>query len=197
MKMMRPVHPSPSQGPLAIGAKLRATRTAQGLTMANISEATGLTKGFISRIERDETSPSVATLVTICEVLSLPLGSLFESPENEVITLKDAPLINMGGSKAVEKLLTPRSESRVQVLRSTLSPGATGGAELYTINCDAEVAHVLSGELTIVLTTGDVVLHAGDSMTIAGREPHTWFNRSPGTTEVMWIIVPAAWSGSS
>jgi len=182
---------------LLIGAKLRSTRHGQGLTIAQVAVATGLTKGFISRIERDETSPSVATLVTICQVLSLPIGSLFESPDNEVIALASAPLINMGGVNAVERLLTPRNESRVQVLRSILEPGASGGEELYTINCDIEVLHILRGEMVLRFPRGDLALTAGDTVTVPGREPHSWTNPSSHTTEVIWTIVPAAWSGSS
>ena len=195
--MMRAVHPTPSGAPLAIGAKLRSTRLAQALTIADVATATGLSTGFISRVERDETSPSVSTLVTLCQVLSLPLGSLFEAPENEVISLADAPRINMGGSRAVEHLLTPRSESRVQVLRSLLEAGATGGEELYTINCDVEIVHVLSGTLRVRLVGGAVDLLTGDTMTLAGREPHSWDNNSDAVTELIWTIVPAAWSGSS
>ncbi|HAM27575.1 MAG TPA: XRE family transcriptional regulator [Microbacteriaceae bacterium] len=194
---MRALHPAPSGAPLAIGAKLRATRLAQSLTIAHVAEASGLSTGFISRVERDETSPSVSTLVTLCQVLSLQLGALFEPPENEVISLADAPRINMGGVKAVEKLLTPRSESRVQVLRSVLAPGASGGEELYTINCDVEVVHVLTGSLRVRLVGGAVELMAGDTMTLAGREPHSWDNEFGGETELIWTIVPAAWSGSS
>jgi transcriptional regulator with XRE-family HTH domain len=194
---MRPVHPTPSGSPLAIGAKLRATRLAQSLTMADVAAASGLSTGFISRVERDETSPSVSTLVTLCQVLSLPLGSLFEPPENEIVALADAPLINMGGVRAVEKLLTPRSEARVQLLRSVLGPGASGGDELYTINCDLEVLHVLRGSLRVRLVSGEIDLVEGDTMTLAGREPHSWDNVSGGETELIWTIVPAAWSGSS
>lgn len=194
---MKAVHPAPSLAPLVIGAKLRATRLGQSLTIAQVADATSLTKGFISRIERDETSPSVATLVTICQVLSLPIGSLFEPPENEVIALDDAPLINMGGINAVERLLTPRNEPRVQVLRSTLQPGASGGEALYTINCDLEVLHVLNGEVVLRFARGDVRLTAGDTVTLAGREPHSWANPTAKTAEVIWTIVPAAWSGSS
>lgn len=194
---MRPVHPSPSSAPLVIGTKIRATRLAQALTIADVAAASGLSTGFISRVERDETSPSVSTLVTLCQVLSLPLGSLFEPPDNEVIALADAPRINMGGMKASERLLTPRAESRVQVLRSLLEPGATGGEELYTINCDVEIVHVLSGTLRVRLVGGTRDLVDGDTMTLAGREPHSWDNASEATTEVIWTIVPAAWSGSA
>jgi transcriptional regulator with XRE-family HTH domain len=194
---MKPLHPTPSPSPLLIGAKLRGTRLGQGLTIAQVAEATGLTKGFISRIERDETSPSVVTLLTICQVLSLPVGSLFEPPEHEVIPLEDAPFINMGGIRAVERLLTPRNESRVQLLRSVLEPGASGGDEFYTINCDIEVVHVLAGELILRFPRGDVALKTGDSVTLPGREPHTWSNASDSVTELIWTIVPAAWSGSA
>lgn len=194
---MKPLHPTPSQSPLLIGARIRGTRRGQGLTLAQVAEATGLTKGFISRIERDETSPSVATLLTICQVLSLPVGSLFEPPENEVIALDDAPFINMGGFLAVERLLTPRNESRVQLLRSVLAPGSSGGDDLYTINCDVEVLHVVSGELEVRFPHGNVVLRTGDTMTFPGREPHSWSNVGDASADVIWTIVPAAWSGSS
>lgn len=194
---MRPVHLSPSRAPIAIGAKLRAARTAQSLTIDNVSEATGLTKSFISRVERDESSPSVASLVLICEVLSLRIDTLFAPPEREVITLEDAPRINMGGTDAIEKLLTPRKEARVQMLRSSLNPGATGGEELRTMNCDVEVVHILSGEMTVRFADEEMALTAGDTITIEGREPYTWTCTSAGVSDVLWALVPAAWSGSS
>lgn len=194
---VRPVHPAASDSPLAIGAKLRATRLAQGLTIARLGEATGLTKGFISRVERDETSPSVVTLLNICQVLSLPVGALFEVPEHEVISMAEAPLINMGGVHVVEKLLTPRQEARIQMLRSVMEPGASGGGELYTINCEIEVVHVLRGAIDVHFPSGDVHLAAGDTVTLPGREPHSWTNQSEDGSEVIWTIVPAAWSGSA
>lgn len=194
---MRPVHPTASDDRVRVGSRLRASRRAQGLTIEQVAEATGLTKGFISRVERDETSPSVATLLTICQVLSLSVGSLFEAAQTAVVALADAPRINMGGTGAVERLLTPRGQSRVQVLRSTLEPGADGGAELYTVNCDVEVVHVAVGELTLRFPDRVVELATGDTLTFPGREPHTWHNPGTGRAEIIWTLVPAAWSGSS
>ncbi|MEO6200272.1 MAG: helix-turn-helix domain-containing protein [Cryobacterium sp.] len=194
---MRPVHPAPSEDRVRVGARLRASRRAQGLTIEQVADATRLTRGFISRVERDETSPSVATLITLCQVLSLPVGSLFAEADIEVITLAQAPLINMGGTGAVERLVTPRGESRVQVLRSTLEPGAGGGDKLYTINCDAEVVHVISGRLSVRFADRSVELAAGDTVTFLGREPHTWQNPGDAPAEVVWTLVPAAWSGSA
>ncbi|MGJ3561185.1 helix-turn-helix domain-containing protein [Streptomyces sp. INA 01156] len=108
---MKALHPKPSALPVRVGARLRACRKAQGLTIEQVAAATGLTRGFISRVERDETSPSVATLVTLCQVLSLPVGSLFEDADTEVIRLGDAPRstwVAAGSSTA----WSPRAASR-------------------------------------------------------------------------------------
>ena len=193
---MRAVHPTPSEDRVRVGARLRASRQAQRLTIEQLATATSLTKGFISRVERDETSPSVATLVTICQVLSLPIGSLFAGAETEVVKLADAPLINMGGQGVIERMITPRGQSHVQVLRSTLQPGADGGNELYTINCDVEVVHVINGEVDVRFTDKTVCLSAGDTLTFSGHELHSWRNTGTSIAEILWTLVPAAWSGT-
>lgn len=194
---MRPVHPEASESPVLVGAKLRESRVAQGLTLDQVAAATRLSKGFLSKIERDATSPSVATLVTLCQVLSLPVGSLFAEAETALVELDDAPLINMGGSGAVERLLTPRGQGQLQLLRSMLEPGADGGDQLYTVNCEVEVVHVIRGRLTVRFAARDVELGPGATLTFSGREPHSWRNDGDEPAEVMWIIAPAAWSGSS
>ncbi|MFD6323148.1 helix-turn-helix domain-containing protein [Streptomyces sp. NPDC058442] len=193
---MKALHPKPSALPVRVGARLRACRKAQGLTIEQVAAATGLTRGFISRVERDETSPSVATLVTLCQVLSLPVGSLFEDADTEVIRLGDAPQINMGGRGVLDRMVTPRGQSKVQVLRSRLDAGANGGDDLYTINCDVEVIHVIEGEVTVLFTGRTEPLTAGDTLTFSGREPHNWRNSGDSVAEVLWTFVPAPWSGS-
>ncbi|MFD8934432.1 helix-turn-helix domain-containing protein [Streptomyces sp. NPDC059578] len=193
---MRALHPTPSGDPVRVGARLRASRKAQGLTIEQVAAATGLTRGFLSRVERDETSPSVTTLVTLCQVLSLPVGSLFEDADTEVVRLADAPHLNMGGQGVVDRMVTPRAQSKIQILRSRLEPGAHGGERLYTINCDVEVLHVVSGEVAVQFTDRTETLAAGDTLTFSGREPHTWRNAGPGPAEVTWTFVPAPWSGS-
>lgn len=124
---MRAIHPDAASSSAPIGARLRAARTAQGLSLGRLAETTGLSKGFLSRVERDETSPSVSTLVQICQVLSVPVGALFAEPEVQFISFADAPRVNLGGVHANERLLSPRSEERVQLLRSSSNPVLTAG----------------------------------------------------------------------
>lgn len=193
---MRPVHPSSEPGPVHIGAKLRTSRLAQGMTLEQLAAASGITKGFMSRVERDGTQPSLSSLVQICQALSMPIGSLFEEPDIQRIDYTDAPKINMGGTGASERLVTPRSEEQLQVIRSSLTSHASGGEEMYTVNCSAETLHVIEGEIDVVFPSRRERLRAGDTLTFPGRTPHTWFAGAAGA-EITWTLVPAAWSGSA
>lgn len=194
---MRPFPVEPSNKRAAIGERLRAVRQTQQLTIDQVASAAGLSKGFISRVERDMTSPSVASLVALCEVLSLPIGALFESSEAHLVKSGTGPHINLGGTGAEEWLLTPRGENRLQLVHSRYQPGGDGGKELYTVNSDIEVLHVLDGAVTLRFSSRDWRLAKGDSMTFDGREPHSWLADDQLGAEVLWILAPAAWSGTT
>ncbi len=66
---------------VAIGREVRAFRKAQGTTVAELSEATGLSIGMLSKIENGNTSPSLQTLQTLANSLSVPLTSFFRQYE--------------------------------------------------------------------------------------------------------------------
>lgn len=185
-----PVEPSGTAH--LIGARIRAARLAQRMTIGQVAESAGLTKGFLSRVERDLTSPSVASLLTLCQVLSVDVGELFASPELHLTPATDAPRINLGGNGITERLLTSRAERRVQVIRAEVEPGGKGESELYSVDCDLEVLHVISGRFTLRFAEDSFDLRAGDTLTYPGREPHSWENPHPEPAQVMWTLVPAA-----
>ena len=188
----RPVaEPSATTG-VRIGGRLRAARQARGLTLEKVAAATSLTKGFISRLERDEVSPSVASLVSVCEVLGIRIGELFETPQTQVVRAADGRRINFGGSKVKEFLLTPGTQSQLQVIHSTIEPGGSGGEGLYTLDCEIEFVYVVRGGLVVTLSGKSVSLTTGDAFTFPGTEPHTWANDSGvEECEVLWALAPA------
>lgn len=192
---MRPVAVQSRAERAAIGSRLRAVRQERQMTIEHVADGTGLSKGFISRIERDKVSPSVSTLVAICDVLNVMIGDLFVSTDAQLVRHDETPRINLGGDGAQERLLTPRREPRVQVIRSTIEPGGNGGAELYTVSSEVDVLHVMQGQVQVAFSDGETTLEAGDTITFDGREPHSW--RSADGAEVMWVLVPAAWSGTT
>jgi len=99
-----------------IGERLKAVRRARRLTLEDVAEASDITKGFLSKIERGLASASVAALLRICAALDVPLATLFASDSaGEVVRRGHYPSIDFGGQDLSEYLLTPPAERRLQV----------------------------------------------------------------------------------
>jgi transcriptional regulator with XRE-family HTH domain len=64
-----------------IADRIRAVRTTRGLTLAQMSQATGLSKGLLSRVENAQVSPPIATLARISHALDVPISIYFEEEE--------------------------------------------------------------------------------------------------------------------
>lgn len=189
---MKALPVEPTNAPVAIGSRIRAARQAQRMTIEQVADSTGLTKGFLSRVERDLTSPSVASLVTLCQVLSISVGDLFLVPETHLTRLVDAPRVSLGGQGINERLLTARSERRLQVIRAVVEPHGRGEDELYAVDCEVETLHVVEGRFVLIFPNDRYDLGAGDTLTFPGREPHTWLNPDDREAVVLWTLVPAA-----
>lgn len=192
---MKALPVEPSNAPVAIGSRIRSARQAQRMTIEQVAESTGLTKGFLSRVERDLTSPSVASLVTLCQVLSISIGDLFTVPETHLTRLSEAPKISLGGEGINERLMTARSERRLQMIRAVVEPHGRGEPELYSVDCEVETLHVVAGRFELIFSNSRYEMSAGDTITFPGREPHTWVNPSGEEAIVLWTLVPAASGG--
>lgn len=181
----------PDDEAFPIGPRLRAARTRRGLSIAGVAATTGLTKGFLSLLERDRTTASVASLVRICRALDIPVASLFEPPRTAVVRHAERSPIDFGGEGLTEWLLTPGGQSALQVIESHVAPGGGSGDEAYSLGADAEWVHVLDGELEIAVDGERQRLAAGDSMTFSARDARHW--RNPSQTmaaHVLWVITP-------
>lgn len=175
-----------------IGARLRAARLARGLTLEAVGAAAGISQGFVSKLERDQVSPSVASLVAICEAVGLKVGELFEPPPSQIVRAGHGAPINFGGEGAEEFLLTPGTQNEVDVIHSIIEPGGTAGDDLYSLDCEVEFVYVLDGRITVILGDDEHELATGDSMTFRGRDPHAWRNTSSTEgCEVLWVLAPA------
>jgi transcriptional regulator with XRE-family HTH domain len=176
-----------------IGPRLRAARRARGMTIAELASATGLSNGFISLLERDETNASVATLLRICELLGLRIGSLFERPRTNVVRKHEREVVNFGGYGIDDVVLTPRWERSLQVIESTIQPGGRSGDEPHAFEADAELIYVLKGTLDVTMGEDVHRLRSGDALLITPRDMHSWANPSRTSNAiVLWIITPAS-----
>lgn len=175
-----------------IGARLRVARLSKGLTLGTVASVTGLTQGYLSKLERDQVSPSVASLVAVCAAVGLRVGDLFEPPPSAIVRAGAGTLINFGAQLAREYVITPGDQTLIEVIHSFIEPKGSGGSTQYALDCDIEFIFVVSGALDLILGDEVFSLATGDAMTMRGREPHTWRNPSAvDGCEVLWMLAPA------
>lgn len=178
---------------VSIGPRLRRARAARRLSLADVAVRAGLTKSFLSRVERDETSPSVGSLLRICDAVGMRAEQLFATPTTRLVRAGERPSLDgLPGASVVDTLITPVSERHLTVLESVASPGGSGGAQLYSMPSECEVCFVLEGTAELVLDEGSYVLEAGDALTFGAGTPHTWRNTSDTAgLRLLWILAPA------
>jgi len=90
-----------------IGARLRGHRKRLRLTLDEVARRTGVTKGFISEVERDLVSPSLISLLAICDALDLRVGELFNANNSALVRADQRPKILLSGDGVRDYLLSP------------------------------------------------------------------------------------------
>lgn len=177
---------------LQLGTRIRALRQARRLTLRDVAERAGVTESFLSQVERDVTSPSIATVHRIAGALGLSIAQLFaEDADPGRVVRRDARRrIAYPGLGAVDEFLTSNMAGRLQVILSTIDPGGGTGAEPYTHDSDEEVVVVLSGALDLWVADEHYVLREGDAITFPSRLPHWNANHGDAPATVLFCLTP-------
>jgi transcriptional regulator with XRE-family HTH domain len=173
---------------LRIGSRLRQLRRERGVTIPELAEASGLTSGFISQLERDLSSASLSSLARICTALGVRFGDVMDR-----VPGVGHDVVTVAGQEHL--LLTPADEHRFHVTESHLAPGASSGDELHTLPADAELVYVVEGRLELRVRQRAELLGAGESFAYSPRQPHGW--RNPSDSEeaiVLCLAVPNPYS---
>jgi transcriptional regulator with XRE-family HTH domain len=173
-----------------IGATLREQRRRLNLTLEEVAHRAGITKGFLSEVERDRATPSVATLMRLREALSLSIASVFASSQPRVVRASHRQQVLLGGNKVVYSLLSGKDAHRVAVIWGRLAPGAQSGTDMHTLSADEQIVFVISGTFAITMDGVEHILGAGDAFTFDPRRPHRYENPSK-TTPVVAVCVIA------
>lgn len=163
------------------------------MSLSDLAQRSGVTASFLSRVERDETSPSVASLLAVCDALGLPIAELFTTPETTLVRREDRrALEQMPGTPQVsDTLLTPAWERHLTVMETVAAPGGSGGDALYTMPVATEVCFVLEGSVEVIIDDQALTLRVGDTLTFGAAVPHTWRNLDPGArARMLWILAP-------
>jgi transcriptional regulator with XRE-family HTH domain len=177
---------------LQLGPRIRALRQARRLTLRDVAARSGVTESFLSQVERDVASPSIATVGRIARALDLSIAQLFaaEQVSSRVVRREARRKVAYPGLRSVDEFLTSNLAGRLQVILSTIEPGGGIGEEAYTHDSDEEVVVVLAGILDLWVGDEHYVLREGDAITFPSRLPHWNMNRGDLPATVLFCLTP-------
>lgn len=179
---------------VAFGRKVRARRQELGLTLVQIAEKSGLGRSFVSEIERDRVSPSIASLLKLCRALGWGLRDLFDEIDEKpsaLIRHSERRKVDLGGHGFTDYALTPRNAKHMLATWTELAPGASAGDDFYSLEADEELIVVMEGALAVRFEDSEVHMEPGDALTLDPRRKRLLFNALPDKrTVVMMVYVP-------
>lgn len=176
---------------LRIGEKLRRLRLANDLTMEELANRAYLTKGYISQLERDLTSPSIATLKDILDILGEELSDFFKeaSPEKEIYPKSDRSLTSDSTDTLKVELLAPGAQSRLMdPVLVTLAPGEKTWEDVS--HEGEEFGFILAGTILLHLDKSKHKVGKGDCFYFKASKVHLVENIGKGIAVVLWVVSP-------
>lgn len=174
-----------------IGEKIKQLRIKNGLTQEELANRCELSKGFISQLERNLTSPSIATLMDILESLGTNLKDFFNESVNEkVVFKKDNVFVKEDGESGFEIrwLVSNAQKNMMEPILITLSP--CGNSEIDNPHEGEEFGYVVSGVITVCLGTQKFKVKKGESFYFKPSAPHNIVNAGKSNAVVLWVSSP-------
>ncbi|MFP3869683.1 MAG: helix-turn-helix domain-containing protein [Syntrophobacteria bacterium] len=180
------MHPS-----LKFGEKIRRLRKANNLTQEELANRTYLTKGFISQLERDLTSPSIVTLKGILDVLGEELADFFRDIKHEKVLFdKNARVLSSTSTDHMRvELLVPSAQSRLMdPVLVKLDPGTF--TETHSGHEGEEFGFLLQGRVTVWIDKVCYRMKKGDCFYFPAHLEHQLENTGKNVATLLWIVSP-------
>jgi XRE family transcriptional regulator, regulator of sulfur utilization len=180
---------------LAVGPRVRALREAEGLSLRDLAERSGVSAPMLSQVERGETSPTLQVAARIAAGLRLRLSQLLRLDEQGTVSIvrPDERRAGGAGGHRYEILTPPLPGQRAEVSRHVLAPGAaTGGPGDPPMHEPGarETAVVEHGALRLLIDGAEHALAAGDCVTFDADLPHHFEN--DGEEEAVLLAIVSA-----
>lgn len=172
-----------------IGAKVKELRVLKGLTQEELADRAELSKGFISQLERDLTSPSIATLVDILQCLGTSLGEFFNETPDEQIVFGKKDYFEKYDSELNNniKWIIPNAQKNVmEPIMLQLEPG--GSTYPDNPHEGEEFGYILQGSICIHIGNKTYRAKKGESFYFTSDKKH-YITSKTGAT-LLWVSSP-------
>ncbi len=173
-----------------IGAKIRKLRKTNGLTLEELASRSELSKGFLSQIERNLASPSIATLSDILNVLGTSLAEFFkEESDEKIVFTKDDFFWDEKLDHTICWIVPNAQKNQMEPILLKLP---VHGKSMEIENHEGEeFGFVLKGTIRLKLENGpSFLVSKGETFYLDGSRSHTLYNVGKTLAEVLWISNP-------
>lgn len=172
-----------------IGKKLKELRVLKGLTQEELADRCELSKGFISQLERDLTSPSIATLIDILQCLGTTINEFFNDAPPEQVVFKKMDFFEKIDSELHNKIewIIPNAQKNImEPILLTLE--ANGSTYPDNPHEGEEFGYVLKGNITIHLGSSTYRAKKGETFYFIPDKKH--FLTANVNSTVLWVSSP-------
>ena len=176
---------------MKIGEKIRQLRMQYGLTQEELADRCELSKGFISQLENDITSPSIATLVDILTCLGTDLKTFFDDDREQKIAFgpEDSSVKqDTQRNNEIAWIIPSAQKNSMEPIRLLLEPGGSTAPD--SPHEGEEFGYVLSGQILLHLGGKTCRIKKGGSFYFTPSAVH--YLENPGKTRavVLWVSSP-------
>ncbi len=172
-----------------IGNKIKQLRTRQGLTLEELASRSELTKGFLSQLERDLTSPSIDSLSDILEALGTNLSEFFQEDKNDQFVFRsDDFFVDERESCTVNWIVPNTQKNQMEpILLELLAGGESFEVEPHN---GEEFGFVVEGSVVLICDGERSVLRRGETFYLHGRTFHYLKNERKTAARILWVCTP-------
>ena len=174
---------------MELGLKLRDMRQKINLTQEELADRCELTKGYISQLENDLTSPSIATLVDILNALGSNLSDFFHEESEAKIVFSNNEYIEKEADGMLFRWLIPNAQKNMmEPVLVELEAGAQTSPDFP--HDGEEFGYVLEGRIAIVRGERSCIAKKGESFYFTADKEHTIINKGKGKAKFIWVSTP-------
>jgi transcriptional regulator with XRE-family HTH domain len=177
-----------------VGEQIRELRRIKRLTLQQLADSVGVSVGYLSQIERNRSTLPVGILRKICDVLGMHISWFFPtgpsgppSEKNFIVRASSRRRMTYTGLGVSEELLSPNLSGPLELLMSTIEPGADTGEYSHD---GSEAGVVVAGVMELWVDDLYFVLNTGDSFSFSSTQRHRCRNPGDTPTKVVWVITP-------
>ena len=175
---------------MVIGEKIKDLRLLCELTQEELADRCELTKGYISQLENDLTSPSIATLIDILSALGTDLKEFFADADKDekVVFSKDEFIEKITDEYKLDWLVPNSQKNEMEPIRMCLYAGKSTDEDFP--HDGEEFGFVLKGELTLIIGKRRHKVKKGESFYYSAQKTHKIVNSGKTDAEFIWVSTP-------